>query len=65
MDTALRARENGFNWICHYWYNTNRWEWGFDIVRVDKPNDSLCLEMYYDTYEDASEAALDTALEMV
>ena len=44
---------------------TDQWEWGIDVVRVDDPNKSLCLKMGYETYESALEVGLYEALNII
>lgn len=44
---------------------TDEWEWGFDIFEVNYPASSLCLSMGYATYEDALEAGLIKALNII
>lgn len=44
---------------------TDEWEWGYNIVMVDNPNECLSVRMGYNTYEDALEAGLYEALNII
>lgn len=44
---------------------TDKWEWGYNIVMVDNPTEDLSVRMGYETYEDALEVGLYEALNII
>lgn len=44
---------------------TDKWEWGYVIDKVDSPNTNSLCNMYYPDYESAMEAGIQKGIELI